>query len=236
MSPPLPLVLLHGALESSRALAPLATALGTSAAVLPLDLQGHGGQPVPEVLRPRAMADAVLKELDRRGIERTCMFGYSLGGYVALLLAQTHPDRVAGVFAHATKIAWTPEVASREARGLNPERILEKAPAFAAALEQAHAPQDWRRLTERVAELLSALGEHPEVTDALLSALTVPVQLSVGDQDRLVSFEETVTAYRALARGRLLVMPGVPHPFGPGVQARLAPEIHAFLKATEAAN
>lgn len=226
------LVLLHGALESSRALGPLNAALSPVADVVSLNLAGHGGQPVPDRLHPQAMVRALLAELDGRKLGRVHVFGYSLGGYLALLLAHTCPERVAGVFAHATKLAWTPELAAREVRGLDPGRLTQKVPAFAAALEQAHAPQDWRRLTERVAELLSGLGAQPDVTDAVLSALTVPVQLSVGDQDRMVSLEETTAAFRTLAQGRLLVLPGVPHPFGPAAQQRLAPEILAFVQAT----
>ncbi|GGO36252.1 alpha/beta fold hydrolase [Deinococcus humi] len=227
------LVLLPGALQASASLTPLASALAPFADVLLLDLPGHGGQIIPDVLRSWEIAAAVVTELDRRNVARAHVFGYSLGGYVGLLLARAHPERVAGVFAHATKLAWTPEVAAREVRGLNPDRILEKAPAFAATLQQAHTPQDWQLLTRRVADLLTELGENPAVTDSVLRALKVPVQLSLGDQDRMVSLEETVAAYRALARGRLLVLPGVTHPFEHAVQERLAPEIHAFLQAAE---
>ncbi|WP_019588824.1 alpha/beta fold hydrolase [Deinococcus apachensis] len=233
MTPKPTLVLLPGALQSATALAPLAAALTPFADVLPLDLPGHGGQPIPDVLRPQEMAEAVVAELDRRKVARAHLFGYSLGGYVGLLLARVHPERVASVFAHATKLAWTPEVAAREVRGLDADRILEKAPAFAATLQQAHAPQDWQRLTRRVADLLTGLGENPDVTDSVLRALKVPVHLSLGDHDRMVSLEETVAAYRALTRGRLLVLPGVTHPFEPQVQERLAPELRAFLQATE---
>lgn len=228
------LVLLPGALQARASLAPLASALAPFADVLSLDLSGHGGQAIPDVLHPCEMVAAVVVELNRRTVARAHVFGYSLGGYVGLLLAQAHPERVAGVFAHATKLAWTPEVAAREVRGLDADRMLEKAPAFAAALEQAHAPQDWRLLTRRVADLLTALGESPEVADPVLRALQVPVQLSVGDHDRLVTLEETVGAYRALVQGRLLVLPGVTHPLENTVQERLVSEVHAFLQATAA--
>ncbi len=233
MTPRPTLVLLPGALQASASLAPLASALAPFAAVLPLDLPGHGGRPIPDVLRPREMAEAVVAELDQRNVRRAHVFGYSLGGYVGLLLADAYPDLVAGVFAHATKLAWTPEVAAREVRGLDVDRMVEKAPTFVTALEQAHAPQDWRLLTRRVADLLTGLGENPEVTDSVLRALKVPVQLSLGDHDRMVTLEEAVGAYRALAQGRLLVLPGVTHPLETTVQTRLASEVRAFLQAAE---
>ncbi|MFB9991104.1 alpha/beta fold hydrolase [Deinococcus oregonensis] len=232
MSAPSPIVLLHGALQTSASLAPLAAALAPSAEVVSLNLPGHGGSPVPDVLRLQDMVDAVMGDLDRRGIEQAQFFGYSLGGYVALLLARQHPSRVKGVYAHATKFAWTPEVAAREVRGLDPDRLLDKAPAFAASLEQLHSPQHWRPLIRRVADLLTLLGGQPDIDGTVLGNLHLPVQVSVGDHDRMVSVEETVSAYRILPQGRLLVLPGSAHPLETGVQERLAPELRAFLQWT----
>ncbi|UQN08863.1 alpha/beta fold hydrolase [Deinococcus sp. QL22] len=229
------LVLLHGALQTGASLAPLAAALAPSAQLVSLNLPGHGGSPVPDLLRLQDMVDAVIGDLDRQGIEQAQIFGYSLGGYVGLLLAQQHPSRVKGVYAHATKLAWTPEAAAREVRGLDPDRLLEKAPAVAASLEQLHSPQHWRLLTQRVADLLIVLGDRPAIDATVLSNLQMPVQLSVGDHDRMVSLEETVAAYRVLPQGQLLVIPGSAHPLEPSVQRRLAPELLRFLEWTGAA-
>ena len=129
------LILLHGALGDAGQLAPLATRLGDSRRVNVLELEGHGATP----LRRRAMsiesfAADVIAELDRRDIAHADFFGYSMGGYVALYLAATAPDRVNRVASVATKLAWTPEIAARETAMLDAATIRAKVPKFAAVL------------------------------------------------------------------------------------------------------
>jgi pimeloyl-ACP methyl ester carboxylesterase len=58
------------------------------------DLPGHGGSgplPAPTLA---GFADALADVLDAEGIERTDVFGHSLGGVVALRLALRRPERV----------------------------------------------------------------------------------------------------------------------------------------------
>jgi pimeloyl-ACP methyl ester carboxylesterase len=58
------------------------------------DLPGHGGSgrlPAPSLA---GFADALADVLDAEGIERTDVFGHSLGGVVALRLALRRPERV----------------------------------------------------------------------------------------------------------------------------------------------
>lgn len=230
-----PLVLLHGALFSAASLAPLAAALAPSRDVLPLDLPGHGGTPVPDTMSVESLGDAVLAALDARGVAAAHLVGYSLGGYVALDLARRAPDRARSVFAHATKLDWRPEVAARETRGLDPAWVRERAPGFAADLDRWHAPQDWGVLMTRVAELLVELGARPPLGDVAFAGMGLPVLLSVGDRDKLVTLEETVAAYRALPAGRLAVRPGLGHPLDAAAQAALAAEALAFVQLVEAA-
>lgn len=229
-----PLVLLHGALFSAASLAPLAAALAPSRDVIALDLPGHGGTPVPDTMSVESLGDAVLAALDARGVTAAHLVGYSLGGYVALDLARRAPDRVRSVLAHATKLAWEPEVATRETRGLDPARVRERAPGFAADLDRWHAPQDWGLLMARVAGLLADLGARPPLGAEAFAAIARPALLSVGDRDKLVTLEETVAAYRALPAGRLAVRPNLGHPLDAAAQAALAPEVLAFVQAVEA--
>jgi|SRR5687768_16692043 len=108
------LVLLHGALGDGRQLAPLAERLTDGRRVTMIELPGHGTTPAPQgPLSIEAFAQAVLGEMDHRAIERADFFGYSMGGYVALFLAGTVPDRVARVMTVATKLAWNVSLHAR---------------------------------------------------------------------------------------------------------------------------
>jgi pimeloyl-ACP methyl ester carboxylesterase len=140
------LVLLHGALGDATQLAPLATRLGDGRRVVVIELEGHGATPLRDrPLRIESFADDVIARLDRQGIARADVFGYSMGGYVALYLAATSSARIARVATLATKLAWTPEVAARESAMLDPVVIRTKVPRFAAALEARHTARAGKR-------------------------------------------------------------------------------------------
>src|SRR6185503_11948931 len=76
-----------------------ATLLSRSRGVLAIDLPGHGhSDDLPESRGSiRHHAEAVLRTLDHAGIERAIVCGNSMGGGVALRLAASWPDRVAGL-------------------------------------------------------------------------------------------------------------------------------------------
>jgi len=98
-----PLVLIHG-LGSARTVWKLVTpALARSFDVISVDLPGHGQTSwvAGTAMDPRSLADSVRATLDELGIQRAQFAGNSLGGWVALELAASAPDRVASVTALA---------------------------------------------------------------------------------------------------------------------------------------
>ena len=103
-----PIVLLHGwmfpaDLNWSTCYAPL----GERAHVVAMDYRGHGRGPRPSA--PFRLADvaddvaAVLRHLD---MAPAVAVGYSMGGPVAQLLWQRHPDVVRGLVLCATSASW----------------------------------------------------------------------------------------------------------------------------------
>jgi pimeloyl-ACP methyl ester carboxylesterase len=222
-------ILLHGALGDANQLAPLAAKLD-SRRITMLELEGHGTTPFRDrPLRMESLAAAVIEAMDERGIARADFFGYSMGGYVALLVAASAPDRVERVATLATKLAWTPEIAARETTMLDPATIRAKVPKFAAALEARHSAGGWEQLLAQTADLMHALGNRPPLTDDVLATIAKPVRIAVGDRDATVSIEESAAAVRKLPQGELEVYPRTPHPFEKAPLDRLARSIDEFL-------
>ena len=90
-----PLVVLHGAYMTIEWMGDLIPELAKSRQVIAVELQGHGH--TADIDRPltyEAMADDVAALLDELGIEKADMFGYSMGGGVAMQVAIRHPERV----------------------------------------------------------------------------------------------------------------------------------------------
>jgi pimeloyl-ACP methyl ester carboxylesterase len=152
--------------------------------------------------------------MTERRIERAAVFGYSMGGYVALLLAAESPELVTSVATLGTKLAWTPDVAARETSRLDAATIRAKVPKFADMLERRHAAAGgWETVLAKTAVLMTELGDRAIVDTDVLSRIHQPVRLMVGDRDNVVTVDETVVAVQTLERGELGVLPKTPHPF-----------------------
>jgi pimeloyl-ACP methyl ester carboxylesterase len=224
------LVLLHGALGASTQFDAWLPLLAPHFDVHVLDFEGHGAQPFAD--RPFHIdhfADNLAELLDAKGLTGAHVFGYSMGGYVAMHLAGRAPGSIGRLFTFATKLAWDEVTAAKEAAMLDPDTILAKVPKFAAQLEARHHGNDWRMHLARTAELMLDLGARPLLRAGQFAALDFPVRLGLGDRDNMVSLDETVAAYRHLPQGQLFVMPGTGHPIERIDPARICAEIISFL-------
>jgi len=225
-------ILLHGALGDASQLAPLAARLSDSRRVRCIELEGHGTKPFRDrPLRVETLAATVLEQMDAAGVARANVFGYSMGGYVALYLAATAPERFERIATLATKLAWTPEIAERECAMLDAATIRAKVPRFAAALEARHTGTGWETLLAATAEMLRDLGDRPRITREVLASISHPVRLAVGDRDATVTIDECAAALRSLPNGELEVHPRTPHPFEKAPLHRLAASLSEFFAA-----
>jgi pimeloyl-ACP methyl ester carboxylesterase len=89
-----PMVLLHGLGDSRTDWTTIMPDLVLTHFVYALDLRGHGDSSHPGKYSFELMRDDVLAFLDAAGIERCVLIGHSMGGTVAVLLAQAAPHRV----------------------------------------------------------------------------------------------------------------------------------------------
>jgi pimeloyl-ACP methyl ester carboxylesterase len=125
------MLLLHGALGAKSQFEPLLSLLPAPVPVHSFNLAGHGGEPFPQgAFSIEDFAQQLLEWLDAQGLPTVRVFGYSMGGYVALEAARQHPARFSKIFTLATKFDWTPETARQETAKLNPEVIAQKVPVL----------------------------------------------------------------------------------------------------------
>jgi pimeloyl-ACP methyl ester carboxylesterase len=227
-----PLLLLHGALGASGQFVELARLLEESHGfdVATLDFPGHGGSPVmEEPFSIAGFASYLAEWIEENGKGGIDIFGYSMGGYVALHLALERPELVGRIFTLATKFAWDPATSAREVKMLDPDAIEAKVPKFAEQLKSRHAPADWRAVLAKTAQMMLNLGDRRELPIESLAGVGNHVTIGIGDRDQMVSMEESLAAYRALPNGRFIAMPGTPHPIEKVSPVRLARELGEFF-------
>jgi 2-succinyl-6-hydroxy-2,4-cyclohexadiene-1-carboxylate synthase len=110
-----PLLFVHGFTGNAEVWNDVISALTNSCSCIALDLPGHGGQ--TDVRRRDAFtfngACTILNNaLDEAAIRRANIWGYSMGGRIALHFALAHPERVAGLILESA----SPGIADHEER------------------------------------------------------------------------------------------------------------------------
>jgi pimeloyl-ACP methyl ester carboxylesterase len=92
------LILIHGFCESQEIWNNLTPDLSSAFRVITIDLPGFGETPI---LKPtftlKAVASEVLELLKSLNIQKCVVIGHSLGGYIALAIAEQRPDLIKGL-------------------------------------------------------------------------------------------------------------------------------------------
>lgn len=204
--------MLHGTLGAREQLYPLRDRLEAQRDVHVFNFSGHGGKPFAERFGTMQFVDETLAYLDAHDLEQVDIFGYSMGGYVALCLARLRPDRVRRIFTLGTKFHWTPETATAEVKRLDPAVIEAKVPHFARLLAERHAPNDWKELLAATTEMMLDLGDRNLLPPPVLGTIPHPVVIARGGLDEMVTYDESLRAANALHQGQLVILPDTPHP------------------------
>lgn len=206
------LLLLHGAVGSSEQFRGLKTKLASVFVVHTLDFEGHGPRASTKEFTIALFTENVIQYIQEHGLSKVHVFGYSMGGYVALNLALKHPEYVEKICTLGTKFAWSKETAAKEIKMLNPEKIAEKVPAFAQKLATIHTNNPWEEVMNKTAKMMYGLGTGQLLATEELEAIPHKVLISVGQEDQMVSIEESQESAGLLPNGSLKIIPNFQHP------------------------
>jgi pimeloyl-ACP methyl ester carboxylesterase len=216
-----PLVLLHGFTDTWRAWELVLPALERRHDVLAPTLTGHaGGPPLPDGPPDDVVLDGVERAIDEAGFETAHVAGNSLGGYLALKLAER--GRARSVVAFAPGGGWAPgddsyletlahfDTMQEQLRRLAPqaEAILatpdgrRRAAALMAERWEHIPPQLLAHLWHGVVACrgLHALNEHARRHGWPLDPeqVTCPVRIVWGTADRLLPWPRAAERYRLM--------------------------------------
>jgi pimeloyl-ACP methyl ester carboxylesterase len=213
-----PLVVLPGAYMTVELMGDLVPALAKSRQVIGVEFQGHGH--TADIDRPfsyEQFADDTAALLGHVGIEQADVYGYSLGGGVALQLGLRHPGGVRKLVIAS---------ASSSSDGLYPEVIG----AIENITPELFDGTPWRNTYDRVAPDPSAFPTLVEKLKQLdmtpfdwpIDELAAPALVLIGDSDG-THLEHAVEMFRRLGGGvfgdllpelpasQLAILPGTTH-------------------------
>jgi pimeloyl-ACP methyl ester carboxylesterase len=234
-----PLVLIHGALSGiGTSFGMILPMLAKTRRVIAVELQAHGR--TPDIDRPLTVehfAADVVELLDRLGVERADVFGWSMGASVGLRLGTDHAGRVGRLVLASVSFnnaGVYPELLDG-IQDLQPEH-LHGSEFHDEYLRTAPDPAGWANLVTKMKVLDADL---PQWTPQQIRALAAPTMLVLADSD-IIQPEHAVQMFRLLGGGvagdltgmpacRLAILPGTTHTSIPQRADWLAPMIDEFL-------
>ena len=225
-----PILLLHGALGSSEQLIALQEILSSEREVFTMDFEGHGNSKSENTFSIALFAQNVIDFLKEKGISKVDIFGYSMGGYVALYLTSKFPEIIGRIITLGTKFDWNPEFAGKEIKMLNPLQIQEKVPTFAERLQQLHGAKNWKKVVLKTAEMMQNLGANPVLNEENLQQIENKTLICLGSLDRMSTVEESQTVAKCLPNGEFKLIENFKHPIETVPAAELASIINNFMK------
>lgn len=206
------IILLHGAIGAKDQLELLSQELKEQGfTVYSLNFSGHGQVPFQNNFGIEQFALEIEEFIKTRNLHQPTVFGYSMGGYVALYLAHQQPTLLGSIITLGTKFEWTPEIAQKETKMLDSKIIIEKVPKFAEALKIRHG-NDWEMLLQKTAEMMVGLGNTNVLSLHKISAIENKVMIGLADKDTMVNLEETTAVYKQLKNGSMYMLSNTKHP------------------------
>ena len=186
------ILLLHGALGCEEQMYGLKNILSSQYEVFTFSLPGHGSNYVDDYLYDiNTLKDSVALFIQNNFSEPIAIFGYSLGGYLATLLATEGFLLINKIICLGTKWQWSPIMAQREVLKLNPDLIEEKVPQLAAMWSKWHGQENWKNVVNGTAQMFLKLGDNPLIHEGNISKITCDIHLLRGTDDQMVSLSES---------------------------------------------
>jgi pimeloyl-ACP methyl ester carboxylesterase len=237
----IPLLLLHGGLFNiDLQFGQLLPGLAATRQVVAADFQGHGRTgDIDRPLTSSGLASDVVGLLRHLDIERADVFGFSVGGAVALHLAIKQPQLVRKVV--VSSVSFHPD-------GDRPENTEAVEALTVDAIAGTPMERDHRAKSpnpDKLQDLLDKLGQFDAGftgwADADIQAIAAPTLLTVGDcdavrLDHMVRFLQLRGGdvngdFVGVPASQLAVFPGTTHLFGLAKPELVLAAVLPFLEA-----
>lgn len=206
------LLILHGALGNCNQMQTLKERLSENFEVYCFNFSGHGGKTMPDEFKLKDFSEELVDYIRSEKLLEVYVFGYSMGGYVALYTALNHSGWIKQLVTLGTKMKWTPEIAAQEIKMLDAEKIESKVPKFAAALAKRHQPNNWKEVLQKTADFMVDLGNTSALKIEDFSKITIPITIGIGSEDTMVSIGESEEVVDVLPKGKIEIHEGFKHP------------------------
>lgn len=217
-----PIILLHGFLENSSMWIRLQQELSKTNTVHALDLPGHGEtEAIGYIHTMEDYSALVLAFADYKNLERSSLIGHSMGGYVALALAEFNSEKIKKLILLNSSSLADSEIKQKE-RNRAIEMIQKHPEAFISmAVKHLFLAEDQEKLSSEIEtaiqeakkcsqqgiiNTLKGMRDRKDRTEVLKN-LRERSLLILGKEDKVINFEKTKSIAEE-ANIQLKILPG----------------------------
>lgn len=204
-----PVLLLHGGLSNKLSwFSQIPWLVASGRRVVLVDTRGHGDStPGNTKLSYQIFAEDTVQVLDRLGIQRTDIIGWSDGGIIALLLGLEAPERVRRIVAISANFrpsGLIPDVhwAQDKILTLLPQNFTNWLQSWWSGAGERHAVLE--------AEIKELWRTAPQLGHSDLKAITAPTLVIAGEND-IITFSHSRELAQTLTNGKLEIVLGAGH-------------------------
>ncbi|HTO38120.1 MAG TPA: alpha/beta hydrolase [Brumimicrobium sp.] len=206
------LILIHGALGTKSEFDEVLPLLSKQYNVICYEIPHHGElQNSDNSFEIKELTRHFLSFLNEMG--PSYVYGFSLGGYIALTAALSNETNFKGIVTQGTKFNWNLEEAKKETSSLSVDFLSNNAESFYSYLKDLHG-EYLPELLEKTKNFMLDLGATPTLSPSTIGQLKIPVRITRGGKDRMVTKEESLSITEALSNGLYFEVPHMVHPLG----------------------
>lgn len=220
------IVLLHGYCESHLIWKNFIEQLSMHYTVIAPDLPGHGeSECVGNEHSMEIMAEAIFHLLHQNEIEKCVVIGHSMGGYVALAIAEQYPELIAGLgLFHSTAYADTPEKKEERTRTIQVVNS-DKFSYVTKFVDNLFAEDSLHKIPEKINQIKDLYKKTPAegITAALagmrdrkdrtevLRQIRKPILFISGKKDKVLPPEKMAPLFLIPALANILILDNTGH-------------------------
>lgn len=213
--------------------------LSKSFHVYAIDYAGFGqSDSLPSIEGTEALAKFVIDWIDAVGLSRCHLVGFSMGGWIALLLALSCPERLQTLILIATSAGRLPEVPIVSPSGMNFKEILHRfyhRQEIREKLARRKTTPEEREEILRSSRALARLVERKKVIPELhhrLNEIHLPTLIISADHDRAIPMIYQERLHWGILGSKWSVFRETGHAVPAERPMELADEIMKFVRET----
>ena len=204
----IPLILLHGGISNMSSFGTVIPELSKEFRVIAIDVPGEGRSEMLDSISFQILASHVSNMIDILKLDSVYVYGYSVGGIIALHLTADRPDKVKMAVISSANYNYDGFDSTFGGDKLGPE-FMEAYPKFWLEEHESKALQKgkWKKYIQDFNKLWSPREFVPE---AKLKQIVNPVLIVLGDRD-MIKPEHGLKMYNLIKGSQLAILPNTTH-------------------------